>query len=236
MGEVAAVDVARSDLSRRDLVLAHRQRSAVVRDAGDARERSGQMTLELDDLPTAAAQVVGVARCLAVHAEKARGLFDHPVRLARHDVGIIGEADIERLTAASQCELQGVGRLHGARADGHRAFETCDRAAERFDGARLGAQVLRQQRRDDLGIGGDLGGDQEVLGGDEVGEVVDIAVEHADRIRTIGATDLFAVQGMRVRFGHDAHARPAGMAEHQGVRVLTGEGLAQQLVLADGRA
>src|SRR4029453_16992973 len=48
-----------------------------------------------------------------------------------------------------------------------------------------------------LGVGRHLGRDLESLDRLEVGVVVDVAVERADDVRTVGASDLLAVDGVR---------------------------------------
>ena len=78
-------------------------------------------------------RVLGIAGRLAVHAQIDRGVFDDAVRLGRDDERVVGQPDVERLAAASQRELDAVGRFGGARGDRDRTLERRDRAAERVD-------------------------------------------------------------------------------------------------------
>ena len=121
--ELAPVDVAGRDLGRDDVVLGHGQRRAVVGDPLDALERAGAIAVEQEDLAPAGVGVVGVGRGLAVHADVARRLLDQAVGLGRHDVGVAGEADVERLARAAEGEEQRVGPVGDGGGDGHRALE-----------------------------------------------------------------------------------------------------------------
>ena len=73
-------------------------------------------------------------------------------------------------------------------------------------------QVAGGERRDDLGVGGDLGADAQPVGGLEIGEVVDVAVERGGDVGAVGAADLVGVEGVGVGAGDDADRRPAGVA------------------------
>ena len=75
---------------------------------------------------------VRVAGRLAVEAQVRGRLLDHAVRLAGHDERVVGQADVERLAAAAQRELEPVGIAGGGRADRDGAVERGDRPAERL--------------------------------------------------------------------------------------------------------
>ena len=93
--------------------------------------------------------------------------------------------------------------------------------------------------RDDLGVGGDLGGDAQAVQRLEVGVVVDVAVEGADDVGRVGrpARDLLGVQRVGVGLADDADARPPGVARRTvTLGVGRAQGEAQQLVVGDGGA
>ena len=125
--EIAAVDVARGDLRGGEVGLGDGQGPIVVGPSTDALDRAGPRAVEPNDL-TATGRRVGVGRGLAVHAEVAIGLLDHPVGLARHDVRVFGDTDVHRLAAAAQRQEQVTRRGRGARRDGNRALELADGA------------------------------------------------------------------------------------------------------------
>ena len=106
-------------------VVAHRRRRAVVVEAGDAGERPGEGGVEGDEL----------AAVLAVEAEVAIGLLDDAVRLARGHEAVLGDADVDPLTAAAQRQHDDVGPGGADGPDGDRAVEAGDGAAERLDDA-----------------------------------------------------------------------------------------------------
>ena len=86
---------------------------------------------------------------------------------------------------------------------------------------------------DHLGVGGDLGRDAQASGRLQVGEVVDVAVERADDVRTRLASLLARVEGMGVRLRDDAHARPSRVPEDGDLGRVGGDGEMQQLVGRD---
>ena len=82
-----------------DVVVGHRQLGAVVAEPGHARRarRLSQRRATTISPP-----------CFAVEADVPIGLLDHAVRLAGHDVAVVGEADVQPLPApaaarASSC-------------------------------------------------------------------------------------------------------------------------------------
>ena len=95
------------------------------------------------------------------------------------------------------------------------------------------AQVLRRKRRDDLGIGGDVVGDAEVLGPDQVAVVVDIAVEHSCAVWPGRIVGEFAVDGVGVWFGDDSDAGPAGVAEHDDLGGVVVECQTEQIIITN---
>ena len=113
MRSVAAVDVTGGDLGGDDIVGADRQAGSVVRETHDPVEFAGVVAVEHHDL----------AAVLAVHAHVPRRLLDHAVGLARHDVAVVGEADVEPLSTAAEGEEQLRGRLGAGDADRHGPFE-----------------------------------------------------------------------------------------------------------------
>ena len=70
----------------------------------------------------------------------------------------------------------------------------------------------------------------------EVGEVVDVAVEHGGDVGPVGALELGAVERVGVGLGDDPDARPAGVAEHHGRCGVAGQRQPQQVVADDRRA
>ena len=94
------------------------------------------------------------------------------------------EADVERLPAAAQREQQAVGLGSGRyRADRHRTLERRDRGAEGFDERCTGGTPRATERRDDLGVGGDLAAIRRSLVGHDVGVVVDVTVQRGNDVR-----------------------------------------------------
>ena len=134
--------------------------------------------------PRLAPGLSGLPGRLAVEAQVARGLLDQAVRLARDDEAVLGEADVERLAAAAQGEEHAVRRRRRVRADRDRALERRDRGPERLDDRLARVDPPAHERRDHLGVGGDLGRDRQVVQRDELGVVVDVAVERGGGVRT----------------------------------------------------
>ena len=95
------------------------------------------------------------------------------------------------------------------------------------------AQVLRRKCRDDLGIGGDVVGDAEVLGPDQVAVVVDIAIEHRGAIWPGRIVGEFAVDGVGVGFGDDSDAGPTGVAEHDDLGGVVVECQTEQIIVTN---
>ena len=237
VGEVAAVDVPGGDLGGAEVVRGDGQRGAVVGEAGDALQRPRPAAVEHDDLAPAGGGVVGVGGRLAVHPQVAVGDLDDAVGLAGHHVGVVGQADVEGLAAAPEGQQHGVGLGAGRGADGDRSLEAGHRVAER--GGEVGAlgHPPGHQGRDDLGVGGDLGGDPQAVEGLEVGEVVDVAVERGDDVGGVVAAfgQLGAVDRVGVGLADDADRGPAGVAEHDRHGVA-GERQPQQVVGPEGGA
>ena len=229
---VAAVDVAGRHLGHGDVGLGRpAARSRRSRGGGCPSTRAGGGGVEHDDL----------AAVLAVEADVALGLLDDAVRLAGHDVAVVGEADVDALAAAVERQVQAARLVGGGGPDGDRALERRHRAAERVEqvaAARLA--VAGHERGDDLGVGRDRTRE---------------AQAHAGRVRsawlstsplstptTNGGTapprcsELVAVDGVGVGLGDDADAGPAGVAEHGELGPGAAQGQAQQGVGGDGLA
>ena len=233
MGGIAPVDVSGRDLRDHDVVVGDRQIGAVVGPPQHAVEVPGRGAVELDDLAPAGVGVLRVARGLTVHADVAGRLLDHTVGLARHDEGVLGQPHVERLAAAPQGELEAIGSGGGAGADRDRALEGGDGAAERLGRVVALGEPPAHETRDHLGVGGDRGGDAHRLVGDEVGEVVDVAVERADHVRSVEVEQV-AVERMGVGLGDDADRRPPRVAEHERAGVVAPQRGPQQLVGGEG--
>ena len=227
---VAAVDVAGGDLGGDDLVLADGHLGAVVPEAADGATIAAVCAVEHDDL----------AAVLAVEAEVAARLLDQAVRLAGDDVAVVGEPDGQALATPAQREQQRVRRSGAGGADGDGAVERRDRAPERLDERVPGERVTGDQRRDHLGIGGDLAMDAQPVLDPQVGVVVDVAIErgHDVRTRVLAATpfELLAVERMGVGLGDDADTRPARVPEHGDLDIGRGQRTSQHRILGDGGA
>ena len=91
MRGVTPIDVAGRDLGDRDVVLGDRRRRAVVVEAMDALEGAGPPRVEDDELAT----------LLAVEADVAIGLLDDAVRLTGDHVAVLGDPDVDALSAAA---------------------------------------------------------------------------------------------------------------------------------------
>ena len=170
------------------------------------------------------------------------GLLDDPVGLAGDDEAVLGEADVDTLSAAAQREQHPPGRRGRHRPDRHRPLEPTHRAPERLDEgvevAPAGAEgvgVVAEQGGDHLGVGGDRTGEAQLVLDLEVGVVVDVAVEHADAIRPFALHDLVAVHGVGVGLADDADAGPARVTEHADTGAGTAHRQAQQAVPGHGR-
>ena len=232
MRVITPIDIASGDLGNSDVVGCNGQIGAVVRLAQHPLYRSGEITIKLDDLTATGVGILGVAGCLTVHADIVSRLFNHAVGLGSDDVGILGETDVERLTRATQGQLKLVRCGRRARTDGDGTFERCNRAPERLSRLEPLTEAAARKRRDDLGIGGDGRRDRHALVGDQIREVVDIAVERADDIGA-GSIDQLAVEWVSVRLGDDADRRPTGVAEHQCASGFVGERSVQQRVVGE---
>ncbi len=125
------------------------------------------------------------------------------------------------------------GSAAACRADRHRPFERRHRGSERFFELRVRGQPPRHEGRDDLGVGRDLRREPQAFERLEIGVVVDVTVERGGHVGPAVVRKLFLVQGVRVRLGDDADARPPRVREHRGLRGLRPQREAQQVVVAD---
>ena len=100
-----------------------------------------------------------------------------------------------------------------------------------------GHGVPADERRDHLGVGGDVLVDAELVGDPEIGVVVDVAVEGRDHVRARAGgrrrLELVAVDRVGVRLGDDADARPPRVTEHRGACRRRRDRDAQQVVAGD---
>jgi len=182
---VTAVDVASGHLGGDHLVEGDRDRRSVVAQAFDLERVTGTGGVEDHDL----------AALLAVHPHIPGRLLDHPVRLAGDDPAVVAEADEEALPAAAERHHQRGGGVDRHRTDRHRALELGDRAAERVDCADSVGEALRHDRRNHLGVRGDLARNLQAVLGPQVGVVVDIAVECSHHVgRRLGAGGLLHLE------------------------------------------
>ena len=132
MRVITPIDIASGDLGNGDVVGCNGQIGAVVGSAQHPLDRSGEITIELDDLTATGVGILKVAGCLTVHADIVGRLFNHAVGLGSDDVGILGQTDVERLTRATQGQLKLVRCGRRARTDGNGTFERRDRAPKRL--------------------------------------------------------------------------------------------------------
>ena len=178
MLEAPAVDVSRSDLGHLYLGLRNRQPAAAVMPAGQTGQSAGAVPPAQDDLSVA----------LTVHTQVPAGLFHQTVGLAGDHEGIFSQADVEALAAAPQGQQQLPRGAGGVGHDPYRAFETTDGPPERFGRPVPRRQVPRNQGGDELGVRGDPFGHRKALGDNQLGLIVDVAVEGADDIRPRGSS------------------------------------------------
>ncbi len=144
VGSIAPIDVARGDLRGGQLGGRHGQRGPVVGPAFDALEPARSVAVQAHDL-TPRGRVGRIGGHLTVEAQVGVGLLDDAVGLAGHDVGILGQTDVQGLTTPAQREEEVVRRLGGAGGDGHRSLELVDRPPEGLDD--LGAVGHRRDAR-----------------------------------------------------------------------------------------
>ncbi len=231
MRRVTAIDVAGGDLRSHDIAVEHGQHRAVVGDPAHAIEITGASTVEHEHLPAAARR----GQRLAVHADETSGLLDDAVRLAGDDVAVVAQPDVQRLSAATQRQVQVIGMIGGSSADRHAALELGDRATEglaEIDDA-VG-DVSGHHGRDDLGVGGDRSGNAQTMANLDVGMVVDIAVQHGHHVRSpTGLLELFAVQRVAIGLTDDADAGPSRVPEDREPGVGLRQRQTQQPIGAD---
>ena len=136
--------------------------------------------------------------------------------------------------------MEVAGGAGGADPDGHRALELGHGGAHGLVEIEVGLQAPADHGGDDLGVGGDLGGDRELLGRDQIGEVVDVAVEYRGDVGAgvgwAAVGGLVTVDGVGVGLGDDADRGPAGVGQDRGFGLVGGEGQLEQLVGHDGVA
>ena len=177
-------------------------------------------------------------RRLAIEAHEVGRLLHHAIRLTRHHEGVVGEPDVDGLTAAPEGEQHRLGISGGHGPDGDRPLERGHGAPKALHEIVRLHRVTRHEGRDDLGIGGDGAGDAQPVLGHEVGVVVDVAVERSHHVRAlgVGARLLFLVEWVGVGLGDDADAGPAGVAEQRDPGRGRTQGCPQQVVAVDGGA
>ncbi len=233
MGRVSPVDVAGRDLGADQLRGVNRQLGPVVGEPFDPGHVTGMRGIEDDDLPSTAAWVGGIRRGLTVESQVGVGHLDHPVRFARNHELVVGDPDEESLTAPSQREEEPIRGRAGVGTDRDRPFERRHRVAKRID--RIGARLDRpgDDRRNDLGVRGDLRRDLEAMQAHQLLVVVDVAVERGGGVDTAEALDLGVVERIRVRFRDDPDTRPPGMRQHHQSCTVSLERGVKELVFGD---
>ena len=235
MRVVTPVDVPGGDLGPGEVAGVDRQRTLVEGPPGDAVDGSGQPAVQLDDLTPAHNRVYGIGRGLAVHAQIGVGHLDHTVRLAGHDERVVGQTDVEGLAAPPQRQQQAIRGGADRRRNGQRTLEGSHGPQEGGERFFASGQVGGTQPGHDLGVGGDLVDDREALGGGQVGVIVDVAVLDGGDDRCPTVVGPRRLERVSVGFGDDAHAGPAGVAEHRPLDVGRGEGSGQVVVVPQGR-
>ncbi len=204
---VAAIDVAGGHLGGGHVGGGDRDLGPVVGETHDAIEFAAVCAVEHHDL----------AAVFTIHSDIARRLLDDAIGLAGHDVAIVGEADVEPLSAASQRKKQLRRSLGAGDADGDRSFELDDGASERL-GKPGGGGVTCNERGDHLRVGGDGRRDAQAVLRTQVGVVVDVTVQschHVGRLLAAGLFEFERVERVGVRFADDADAGPARVAEQR---------------------
>ena len=192
-------------LGRDDVLVAYRCGAAAVANPGNAGDGSGAGSVQGYRLAPAP---------LAVHAYIAARLLNQAIRFARHHEGVARQTNVERLTGAGQRQVQLVGRSRRRCGNGDRTLEAGHRGPESLVHPEPLGQAPGDDRRNDLGVGCDLGHDGQVLGLAQIHVVVDVAVERRDHVRPEPSTGLLGVDRMGVGLGDDPDARPPGVTEH----------------------
>ena len=109
------VDVAGRNLGGDNVGLGQWQWCAVVCGTFETRERSRLGCVEDHHLTPTGRGVLRVRWRLPVEPDVARGLFDQAVGLAGNHEGVVGQADVKRLAAASKRQVQSLGGCQGGR-------------------------------------------------------------------------------------------------------------------------
>ena len=232
---VTPVDVARRDLRVREIGLGGRERCAVVGEPQYRAELARVARVEYHDL-AATPRVVRLGRRLAVETQVGLCLLDESVRFAGDDVGVLGEPDVETLAAPAQREEDLARRGGRVRTDRDRPLERSHGLAERIRWGQSTVDRASHQRRDDLRVGRDLRCDPQVVKSDQLGVVVDVAVERGGGIRRPEPIDLLVIERMGVCLRDDADACPPRVRQDDDLRAIARERLPEQLVADDGRA
>ena len=223
--KIRPIDVPGGDLGGDHVALVNRKRTPVVAGPPHPAQAPGVQTIEPNDL---------ALRRLPVHSYVPGRLLDQAVGFARHHVGVLGQADVERLARAAQGQIHLVGNGGAGCRDRHRALEAGDRAAERLRHGGPLSHPAGHDGRDDLGVGGDFGRQLQPLREPKFGMVVDVPVEGGDDVAAVSAVQLLGVERMGVRLGNDPDTRPTGVADHGGPRPGAGQGPGEEGIAADG--
>ena len=173
---VAPVNVTGGYLRPGQVVATHRQVPTVVGPAADPLDRAGQGRLQLHDLAPAGRRVSRVGWRLALHPQVPAGHLHHPVGLAGHHEGVLGQADVEALATSPQGQQEPVRSVPDHRADRQRTLDHAHGPPEGLAVVVAGSEVGGTQGGHDLGIGGDLGRHAEALRDHQVDVVVHVTV------------------------------------------------------------
>ncbi len=234
---VTAVDVARRHFREVHVGLVEGDRAPVVGDPADTGPRARVPTIEHDHLALARG-IAGVHHRLAVEPHVRVALGDEAVGLARYHEHVGGQTDVQRLPTAALRKQQGVGIGGRLESDRHRPLERRHRRSERLHEFDAGSGPPGDERRDHLGVGGDLGREVQPVERLQIGVVVDVTVERGDRVRLRAvepavAVDLFLVQRVGIRLGDDPDAGPTRVREHQRLGRVGAQREVEEVVLAD---
>ena len=234
MVEITAIDVTRRDVRHLPLGVGHGQDRSVIAHPGDPRALPRERSGDADDLTLARRRIVGIGRGLAIHPEIDRCVLDDSVGFGGHHETVLGQADEHTLAAPPQRKVHVGWNVSRADADGHRSLELGDRAANRLVEHVTVGEVAGHQGRDDLCICRDLARDPEALGRDQIGEVVDVAVERRRHVRARLVAQLVAVDRMGIGFGDDAHRGPPGVPQDGRLCLFVHQGHPQERIGRDG--
>ena len=194
--------------------------------------------VEHDDLAPAGGGVVGVGRASRRRGAGSGGSLDHAVGLAGHDVGAVGQADVEGLAAAPQGEEQLVGVGGGAGGDGDRALEArppcCGRPSARSSPSASRRATSVGMTLASVVISGAMRRPSAAL---RSAKLSTSPLSSADHVGPVGPVALLvAVERVGVGLGDDPDSTPSGCGRaRRRPPASAPSGQAQQVVGPDGR-